>query len=98
MTKPCCLPLREHRLGQRPKPAEINRKQRENGAELDQDCKRFTEGIISPAEQVLHQEQMASRGHRKVFGQALDDTEHCRLDKVEMHELLRKFADAVCGR
>jgi hypothetical protein len=44
---------------------------------------------------MLHQEQMASRGHRKVFGQTLDDTKHCRLDKVEMHELLRKFADAV---
>jgi hypothetical protein len=40
---------------------------------------------------MLHQEPMARGGYREVFGQALDNTEHGRFDKVEMHELLREF-------
>ena len=69
---------------ERPEPAEIDRQQRQDGAELDQHREGLAEGVVAEAEEVLHQQQMAGRGHRQEFGQALDDAEHDRLDQVDM--------------
>src|SRR5581483_11371787 len=95
--KTCCLPLREHRPCEAQKPAEIDGKQRQYGTELDQDRKRFPESIVSPTQQVLHQQEVTGGRNREIFGQTLDDTEYGRLDKVEMHERLRSFADDYKG-
>ena len=68
---------------------EIDRQQRQDRAELDQHREGLAEVVVVEAEEVLHQQQMAGRGHRQEFGQALDDAEDERLEKVECHERLR---------
>ena len=67
-----------------PEAAEIDREQRQDGAELDQNGERLAEGIVARAEKALHQQQMAGRGDRQVFGQPLDDAEHGRFDQVDI--------------
>ena len=89
------VPLAEHVRRQRPDAAEIDAEQRQNGAELDQDGKRLAEGVVAPAEEVLHQQKVSGRGDGQEFGQALDHAEDRRLDQVDigregMHAVLRK--------
>ena len=69
---------------QRPDAAEIDRQQRQDGAELNQDRERLAERVVAPAEEMLHQQQMAGGGHRQKFGQAFDDAQDGRLEQVEM--------------
>ncbi len=69
--------------GERPQPAEIDRQQRQDGAELDQHGERLAEVVAAPAEHVLHQQQMAGGGDGQEFGQALDHAEHGGLDQVD---------------
>ena len=113
MTKSSRCPLREHFRGECPEPAEIDRQQRKNGAELNQDRKRFAKGIVTPAEHMLHQQQVARRRYRQKFCQTLDNSEDGRLDQVnicrsrakrgrhrgiQLHEQLRGiFADLSRG-
>ena len=84
MTKRAASQSREHVRCQRPDAAEINGEQRQNGAELDQDGKGLAERVVAPAEEVLHQQQVPGGGDRQEFGQALDHTEHRRLDQVDI--------------
>ena len=67
-----------------PQPGEIDRQQREDRAELDQDRERLAEVVVVQAEEMLHQQQMAGRGDRQEFGEALDQAEHRRFDKIEI--------------
>ena len=84
MTKRAAAQLVNMPSAELPQPAEIDRQQRQDGAELDQHREGLAEGVVAPAEEVLHQQQMAGRGHRQEFGQALDDAEDGRLDEIEM--------------
>ena len=80
-------PFGEHVGRQRPEPAEIDRQQRQDRAELDQDRERLAEVVVAPAEKMLHQQQMPGRGHRQEFGQALDDAEHAALTRSRWAEI-----------
>ncbi len=62
---------------------EIDRQQREDCAELDQDRKGVAEVLVAEAEEMLHQQQMSSRRHREVLGEPFDHAENGRLDEVE---------------
>jgi len=54
-------PLCEHFSGKRPEPAEVDAQQSQNSAKLNQNSKGFTESIIAPAKQMLHQQQVPGR-------------------------------------
>ena len=70
----------QHAEEQLPQPGEIDRQQRQDGAELDQHVERLAERLIVEAEKMPDQQQMPGRGHRDEFGQALDDAEEGGLD------------------
>ena len=66
-----------------PEPGEIDRQQRQDGAELDQHREGLAEIVVVEAEEALHQQQVPGRGHRQELGQALDDAEDEGLEKIE---------------
>ena len=78
---------------QLPQPHEIDRQQREDGAELDQHREGLAEVLVGETEEALHQQQMAGRRNRHELGEALDDAEDDRLDNVEGHAMLRRKID-----
>ena len=53
-------------------------------AELNEDRERLSERVVTPAEEILHQQQMSGRRHRQEFGEAFDDAEDRRLEQVQM--------------
>ena len=59
-----------------PQPAEVDRQQRQDRAELDQDREGLAEVVVAEAEEMLDQQQMPGRRDREEFGEALDDAEH----------------------
>jgi hypothetical protein len=67
-------------FGDRPKPVEVHRQDRQNRSELNQDL----EGLAGrlEAEEMADEEQVAGRGHRQEFGQALDEAQEKRLDDL----------------
>ena len=66
--------------------SEVDRQQRQDGAELDQHREGLAEVLVLEAEEALHQQQMPGRGHREEFGQPLHDAEREGLEQVEPHE------------
>jgi len=75
----------EHAEEQLPQPPEIDRQQRQNGAELDQHREGLAEIVVVEAKEMADQQQVPGRGHRDELGQPLDDTEEDRLDYVQRH-------------
>jgi hypothetical protein len=83
-TRSC--PFGEHVRRQRPDAAEINTQQCQDCAELDKNRERLAEGIVTPAEEMLHQQQVACRGNGKELGESFHDTENSRLDQVDVRQ------------
>ena len=90
-----------------PQLAEIDRQDRKNCAELDQDHEGLSEIVVGEAEEALEHQQMAGGGDRQELGQALDDAENGRLDQVACHhapqsrdaaESCRRLLWRECGR
>ena len=77
------LVVLEHAEKQLPQPREIDRQQRQDRAELDQHREGLAEILVVEAEEMLDQKQMPGRGHRNELGQAFDDAEEDRLDRVQ---------------
>src|SRR5262249_44675695 len=69
----------ERELHQAP---EVDRQERQDRAELDQDSERIAEALVAEAEEMPHQQQVAGRRNREIFGQPLDEAEDDRLDDV----------------
>src|SRR5262249_21723645 len=73
-------------------PASVNREQRQNSAELDQDGEGFTGGV-DEAEEPFGEKEMGGRRHRKEFGNAFNDAEDEGIDNgIELHRPPRSAA------
>src|SRR5438132_1278798 len=70
-----------------PQPHEIDREQRQDGAELDQHGETFPERLLVEAEEMADQQQMPGGGYWDELGQALDHAEEYRLEKIKQHEV-----------
>src|SRR5437868_4047375 len=75
----------EHAGRELPDAREIDREQRQNGAELDKHREGLAELRIVESKKTLDQQEVPGRGDRQEFGQSFDDTEDERLEKVEKH-------------
>src|SRR5260370_13423857 len=58
---------------------------RKDSAELNQYRKALPEITLAEIEESFRQQQMARRGHRKEFRDALDDTENHRPQRIRHH-------------
>src|SRR5262249_22115964 len=76
---------------------EIDRQQRQDRAELDQDREGVAEILVAEAEEMLHQQQMSGRRHRQILGQSLDEAEDDRLDDVQHGGIRLREAPAGFG-
>ena len=75
----------EHAEKQAPQPREVDRQQRQDGAELDQHIKALAERFVVETEEMADQQKMAGRRYRNEFSKAFDDAEEDRLDKIQCH-------------
>ena len=97
MTKRRACRIVEHADSELPQPHEIDRQQRQDGAELDQDREGLAEVLVAEAEELLQQQQMAGRGDRKELGQPFDDAEDDCLEEIERHDGFRGGEGAACA-
>ena len=68
----------EHAERDPPQFGEIDHDNRENRAELNQHGEALPEIALAEIEEAFRQQQMAGRGHRQEFRDALDDAENHR--------------------
>src|SRR6476620_3839254 len=71
----------EHAKEQVPQSHSVDRQQRKDCAELDQDRKGLSEFLVLKAEEMTHEQEMASRRNGNELGQTLDHAEDCRRNK-----------------
>ena len=64
MTKRRACRIVENADGELPQPHRIDRQQRQDGAELDQDGEALAEILVAEAEELLQQQKMPGRGDR----------------------------------
>src|SRR5205823_6096291 len=83
--EPLIVAIAEHAEKQAPQPREIDRQQRQDGAELDQHIEAFAERFVVETEKMADQQKMTGRRYRNEFGQAFDDAEEDRLDQIQCH-------------
>src|SRR5262249_56042698 len=72
--------IAEHAGSNSPDAEEIDRQQRKDCAELDEDCEGLAEIRVVETEKALDQEQVSGRGHRQELGQSLDDAQYERFE------------------
>src|SRR5262249_16693111 len=75
----------EHAEKQAPQPREVDRQQRQEGAELKQDVESLSERFNVENEEMADEQKMAGRRNRNEFSEAFDDAEEDRLDEIQCH-------------
>ena len=76
----------EHAERDPPQLGEIDHDDRENRAELNQHDETVPESALAEIEEALRQQQMAGRGNRQEFRDALDDAENHRPYCIRHHD------------
>ena len=76
--KAAVIGIGEHAKRDPPQFGEIDHNDGEDGAELDQDVEALPEIILAEIEKTAREQQMAGRGHRQEFRDALDHAENHR--------------------
>ena len=79
----------EHAERDPPQFGEIEHDDRENRAELNQHDETLPESALAETEEALRQQQMARRGNRQEFRDALDDAENHRPHCIRHHDVVR---------
>ncbi len=80
--------IREHAERDPPQFGKIQRHDRENRAELNQDRETLPERTLAEIEEAFGQQQMARRGYRDEFRDALDDAENHRPHCIRHHAIV----------
>ncbi len=80
--------ITEHAERDPPQFGEIDHDDRKNRAELNQHRKALPETALAKPEETLRQQQMARRGNRQKFRDALDDAENYRPQCIRQHDVV----------
>ena len=83
------LGIGEHAERDPPQFDEIDGDNRQDRAELNQHREAVPETALAEIEESFRQQQMAGRGHRQEFRDALDDAENHRPQCIRHHDLVR---------